>query len=86
VSIRLFFEDAEIVSRALELVLAGRNGVKEIRRIAMAGISHHALDSCLWPNEMEAASESQRLVRREVTRFIALGTVIEEGDASGEEK
>ncbi|NMF59355.1 DNA mismatch repair protein MutS [Pseudanabaena yagii] len=85
-----FFEDAELISRELELVLTGRDGGKVIGRIAMAGIPHHALDryanqlvekgySIAVCDQMEAASEAQGLVRREVTRVITPGTVIEEG-------
>ncbi|GBO54585.1 DNA mismatch repair protein MutS [Pseudanabaena sp. lw0831] len=85
-----FFEDAELISRELELVLTGRDGGKTIGRIAMAGIPHHALDryanqlvekgySIAVCDQMEAASEAQGLVRREVTRVITPGTVIEEG-------
>jgi len=85
-----FFEDAELISRELELVLTGRDGGKAIGRIAMAGIPHHALDryanqlvekgySIAVCDQMEAASEAQGLVRREVTRVITPGTVIEEG-------
>ena len=85
-----FFEDAELISRELELVLTGRDGGKTVGRIAMAGIPHHALDryanqlvekgySIAICDQMEAASEAQGLVRREVTRVISPGTVIEEG-------
>ncbi len=85
-----FFEDAELISRELELVLTGRDGGKAVGRIAMAGIPHHALDryanqlvekgySIAVCDQMEAASEAQGLVRREVTRVITPGTVIEEG-------
>jgi len=85
-----FFEDAELISRELELVLTGRDGGKAIGRIAMAGIPHHALDryanqlvekgySIAVCDQMESAAEAQGLVRREVTRVITPGTVIEEG-------
>jgi DNA mismatch repair protein MutS len=85
-----FFEDADLIARELELVLTGRDGGKAIGRIAMAGIPHHALDryanqlvekgySIAVCDQMEAASEAQGLVRREVTRVITPGTVIEDG-------
>jgi DNA mismatch repair protein MutS len=84
-----FFEDAHRISRELELVLTGREGGK-VGRIPMAGIPYHALDryaaqlvekgiSIAICDQMEAASEAQGLVRREVTRVITPGTVIEEG-------
>jgi DNA mismatch repair protein MutS len=85
-----FFEDAELISRELELVLTGRDGGKALGRIGMAGIPHHALDryanqlvekgySIAVCDQMESAAEAQGLVRREVTRVITPGTVIEEG-------
>ncbi|MBD2150820.1 DNA mismatch repair protein MutS [Pseudanabaena sp. FACHB-1277] len=85
-----FFEDAELIARELELVLTGRDGGKAIGRIAMAGIPHHALDryanqlvekgyAIAVCDQMESAAEAQGLVRREVTRVITPGTVIEEG-------
>ncbi|MEE3715810.1 DNA mismatch repair protein MutS [Tumidithrix elongata RA019] len=85
-----FFEDAQLISRELELVLTGREGGKEIGRIPMAGIPHHALDryaaqlvekgfSIAICDQMESAAVAQGLVRREVTRVITPGTVIEEG-------
>lgn len=85
-----FFEDAQLLSRELELVLTGRDGGKEIGRIPMAGIPHHALDryanqlvekgfSIAICDQVETAAEAQGLVRREVTRVITPGTVIEEG-------
>ncbi|MEI6429649.1 MAG: DNA mismatch repair protein MutS [Pseudanabaena sp. ELA607] len=85
-----FFEDAERIARALELVLTSRDGGKEIGRIAMAGIPHHALEryaaqlveqgyAVAICDQVELASEAQGLVRREVTRVITPGTVLEEG-------
>jgi len=85
-----FFEDAERIARALELVLTSRDGGKEIGRIAMAGIPHHALEryaaqlveqgySVAICDQVELASEAQGLVRREITRVITPGTVLEEG-------
>jgi DNA mismatch repair protein MutS len=85
-----FFEDAGLLSREIDLVLTSREGGKEIGRIPMAGIPHHALDrhaaqlvekgySIAICDQMEAAAVAQGLVRREVTRVITPGTLIEEG-------
>jgi DNA mismatch repair protein MutS len=85
-----FFEDAHTISRVLELVLTGRDGGKEAGRIPMAGIPHHALEryasqlvekgfSIAICDQVETVAEAQGLVRREVTRVITPGTVIEEG-------
>jgi DNA mismatch repair protein MutS len=85
-----FFEDAQLLSRELELVLTSREGGKEIGRIPMSGIPHHALDryaaqlvdkgfSIAICDQMESAAVAQGLVRREVTRVITPGTLLEEG-------
>jgi DNA mismatch repair protein MutS len=86
-----FFEDACLVSRELELVLTGKEAGKQVGRVAMAGIPHHALDrygsllvekgfSVAICDQMESAIAAQgNLVRREVTRTITPGTVVEEG-------
>jgi DNA mismatch repair protein MutS len=85
-----FFEDAQLISRELELVLTGRDGGKTLGRIPMAGIPHHALDryakqlvekgfSIAICDQVETAAQAQGLVKREVTRVLTPGTVIEEG-------
>lgn len=79
-----FFEDAKTVSQELQIVLTQRNGVP------MAGIPYHALDNYLRKlvdagfkvaicDQMEDASQAKGLVRREVTRIVTPGTVVEEG-------
>jgi DNA mismatch repair protein MutS len=81
-----FDEDAEIVSRELEITLTGRpnrNG-----RTPMAGVPHHAVDSyvarliergyhVVIADQMEPPGK--KLVRREVTKVITPGTVVEPG-------
>ena len=39
-----FFQDAVIISRVLELILTSKEGGKEIGRVAMTGVPHHALE------------------------------------------
>ena len=84
-----FFEDAEIVSRELELVLTGKEAGKEVGRVAMSGIPYHAVDryarqlvekgySLAICDQMEPAENAKGLVRREVTRVITPGTTIAE--------
>lgn len=84
-----FFEDAEIISRELELVLTGKEAGKEVGRVAMAGIPYHALDRYARQlvekgygiaicEQMESAESAKGLVRREVTRVITPGTAIAE--------
>jgi DNA mismatch repair protein MutS len=85
-----FFQDACTVARELELVLTSKEGGKEIGRIAMAGVPHHALDrysqllvergyAIAICEQMEDPALAQGLVKREVARVFTPGTVIEEG-------
>lgn len=85
-----FFEDAEKLSRELELVLTGRHAGEKLGRIPMAGIPYHALEryaaqlvekgyALAICDQMEAADQAKGLVRREVTRVITPGTLLEEG-------
>ncbi|MBD2083272.1 DNA mismatch repair protein MutS [Leptolyngbya sp. FACHB-17] len=85
-----FFQDALIVSRELEIVLTSKDGGKEVGRVPLSGIPHHALDrySALLVekgyaiavcDQVEDPSEAQGLVRREITRVITPGTILEEG-------
>ena len=85
-----FFQDAQTVSRELELTLTGRD-VASLGRIPMAGVPHHALDryasqlvakgyAIAVCDQMEPADQKAgKLVRREITRVITPGTVLEEG-------
>lgn len=84
-----FFEDAVFIAKELELVLTGREAGKDIGRVAMAGIPFHALDRYVRQllakgravaicDQMEDASQAKGLVRREVTRVMTPGTVVEE--------
>ncbi|NCJ08204.1 DNA mismatch repair protein MutS [Synechococcales cyanobacterium C] len=85
-----FFEDACTVAQALELVLTSKEGGKEIGRVAMAGIPHHALDrycrllveqgyAVAICDQVEDPAQAQGLVKREVTRVLTPGTLLEEG-------
>ena len=89
-----FFEDAITVSRLLELTLTGKEGGKAIGRVPMAGIPHHAAERycgelvrrgysvalCDQIEEAGARSPAKgELLRREITRVLTPGTVIDEG-------
>ncbi|HHP7243996.1 MAG TPA: DNA mismatch repair protein MutS, partial [Elainellaceae cyanobacterium] len=86
-----FFQDAIAVSRELELVLTSKEAGKEIGRVPLAGIPHHALErycaqlvekgfAIAICDQVEDASEKQgQLVRRAITRVITPGTVLEDG-------
>ncbi|MEB3158585.1 MAG: DNA mismatch repair protein MutS [Synechococcus sp.] len=89
-----FFEDAIDLSRLLELTLTGKEGGKSIGRVPMAGIPHHAAErycaelirkgrSVALCDQLEAApakgSAKGTLLKRDITRVLTPGTVLEEG-------
>ncbi len=88
-----FFQDAIAVSRELELVLTSTQGGKEIGRVPMTGVPHHALDRyaaqlvekgyaivvCDQVEDSADAAAERRMVDRQITRIITPGTVLEEG-------
>ena len=84
----MFFEDAEIASRILDLTLTGRNcGLPE--RAPMCGVPYHAVDTYIakllaagWKVAVceqltEPNPKSRELVQREVVRVITPGTVMD---------
>ena len=86
-----FFEDAITVARELELMLTSKESGKNVGRVPMAGVPQKALDSYAAKlvekgyaiaicDQVEEASQAQgALVRREITRIITPGTIVEEG-------
>ena len=83
----MFFEDAEIASKELDLTLTGRNcGLEE--RAPMCGVPFHAADSYISRlidkgykvavcEQTEDPSLATDLVRREVVKVVTPGTVTE---------
>ena len=85
-----FFQDAITIARELELVLTSKDAGKAIGRVPLSGIPYHALERyCVQLvakgyavaicDQVEDPAVAQGLVKREVTRIITPGTVIEEG-------
>jgi DNA mismatch repair protein MutS len=83
----LFFEDAEKVARSLNIALTSRSRAGE-ERIPMAGFPVHAADSYLHRlleqgftvvvcEQTEDPATARGLVRREVTRILTRGTVVD---------
>ena len=80
----MFFEDAEVVSRELELTLTGKScGLEE--RAPMCGVPYHAVDSYLTRlvsrgykvavcEQVEDPKLAKGLVKREVVRIVTPGT------------
>jgi DNA mismatch repair protein MutS len=80
----LFFEDAHVGSRTLQITLTSRQ--KGEGGIPMAGIPHHAADGYIGRliraglkvavcEQMEVPTKGRKLVRREVVRVITPGTI-----------
>lgn len=84
----MFFDDAKIASRELDLVLTGKNaGVSE--KVPMCGVPHHAVKSYIERlvnrgykvaivEQMQDPKEAKGIVKRDVIRVITPGTVIDE--------
>lgn len=83
----MFFEDAIVASKDLELTLTGREGGK-LGRIPMAGVPQKAADNYIAKllekghkvaicEQMEDPALAKGLVERKVVRTITAGTIIE---------
>ncbi len=84
----MFFEDAKLVSKELELTLTGKScGLPE--RAPMCGIPYHAADNYIKRlidkgykvavcEQMEDPSKAKGLVKRDIIRIVTPGTVTEE--------
>ena len=81
----LFYDDAAVASRELELTLTARD--KE-RSIPMCGVPYHAVESYLSRllrrgyrialcDQMEDPKLTKKIVRREVTRVLSPGTALD---------
>ena len=83
-----FGEDAVTVSRDLNITLTSRQKDDEGNKIPLAGVPHHALDTYLARliksghkvaicDQVEDPRLAKGLVKREITRVVTPGTVIE---------
>ncbi|MBI2683014.1 MAG: DNA mismatch repair protein MutS [Acidobacteriales bacterium] len=88
----LFFEDAVVAARELQITLTSRNKEKE-QAVPMCGVPYHAADGYLAKllrkgfkvaicEQMEDPKKAKTLVRREVTRVLTPGTAIDQSVAS----
>ncbi len=85
-----YFQDAVTLAQELELVLTSKQAGEQ-GRVAMSGVPHHSWEryttllvekgfAVVICDQVEDASEAAgRLVRREVTRILTPGTLLEEG-------
>src|SRR6266481_5844233 len=90
----LFFEDAVIAARELQITLTSRNKEKDVA-IPMCGVPYHAAENFLSKplrkgfkvaicEQMEDPRFAKKLVRREVTRVLTPGTAIDASVGSEE--
>ncbi|OCN05770.1 DNA mismatch repair protein MutS [Erysipelotrichaceae bacterium MTC7] len=87
----MFFDDAMVASKELDLVLTGRNaGVEE--RVPMCGIPYHAATGYIQRltqkgykiaivEQLEEASAG-KIVKRDVVKIVTPGTIMEEANES----
>lgn len=84
----MFFDDAQLASRELEIVLTARDG-GDGGRVPMCGVPHHSANTYIAKlisrgyrvaicEQVEDPREAKGLVKREVVRIITPGTVIED--------
>jgi len=85
-----FFQDAIIIAQELELVITSKEGGREVGRVAMTGVPHHALDRytrllvekgyavAICDQVEESTEATGRLVERQITRLLTPGTLTEE--------
>ncbi|MDW3971639.1 DNA mismatch repair protein MutS [Staphylococcus saprophyticus] len=85
----MFFEDAKVASRVLEITLTKRDAKKE-DPIPMCGVPYHSADGYIETlisngykvaicEQMEDPRQTKGMVRREVVRIVTPGTVMDQG-------
>ena len=91
----MFFNDAIIASKELEIALTGKDaGAKE--RVPMCGIPHHACNLYIERliekgykiaicEQVEDPKEAKGIVKRDVVKLITPGTIIEDGSIKEKE-
>src|SRR6202451_1595196 len=90
----LFFDDALVAAKELQITLTSRNKEKGIA-VPMCGVPHHAAEGYIGKlirkgfkvaicEQMEDAKLTKKLVRREVTRVVTPGTAADSSLGSDE--
>ncbi|WP_416336919.1 DNA mismatch repair protein MutS [Crocosphaera sp. UHCC 0190] len=88
-----FFQDAVTISQELEISLTSKEGGREIGRVAMTGVPHHALDRysrllvekgyavviCDQVEDSAQAAAEGRMVDRQITKLLTPGTLTDDG-------
>ena len=90
----LFFDDAIVAAKELQITLTSRNKEKGIA-VPMCGVPYHAAEGYIGKlirrgfkvaicEQMEAPQQAKKLVRREVTRVVTPGTAADSSLGSDE--
>lgn len=86
----MFFEDAQVASKALDITLTSRNKMND-DAIPMAGVPHHSAQGYITRlieqgykvaicDQIEDARFAKGIVKREVTQVVTPGVVLETGN------
>ncbi len=84
----MFFEDAEIASKALQITLTSRHGSATTPSVPLCGVPYHAVDTYLARmirqgfrvaicEQVEDPRTAKGIVKREVVRVVTPGTVLD---------
>lgn len=91
----MFYEDAVIASRELDLILTGKSTGKDTGKAPMCGVPYHAIKNYIAKlvanghkvaicEQLSAASGKSKVFARDVVRVITPGTVIDEEMLEGQ--
>lgn len=86
----MFFDDAAIGARELDIVLTSRPTGKGKERVPLCGVPHHRLESYLSRliakgykvaicEQLEAPQKGKKIIKRDVVRVVTPGTLFETG-------
>ncbi len=90
----LFYDDAQVAARELEITLTSRE-IGKGRRVPMCGVPYHAVDSYLTRlvergyriavcDQLEDPRRAKGLVKRDVVRVVTPGTVVDSAMLPGD--
>ncbi|WP_163337073.1 DNA mismatch repair protein MutS [Desulfopila sp. IMCC35008] len=85
----MFFDDAEVASKILNITLTSRNNKSDAKKVPMCGIPYHAAQNYLAKlvragkrvaicEQVENPAEAKGIVKREVVRIVSPGVVTED--------